>query len=91
MVKSRQKAQVDKGLKSIADAEDKISGIDKFQNFFPQIGFHANRLDDTCTVIVSPTESAAEYHNLKILQFDGSVNQSVDMNTAGAAPESFKA
>lgn len=65
-VKSRQKSQVDKGLESITNTENKITRIDKFQNFITQIGFHANRLDHPCTVVVPPAETPSKYHDLEI-------------------------
>ena len=81
IAKTGQKPQIDKGLESVADPDYEVSLFDKFENPVPDVVFQPDRLNHPSAMIISPTETPAEHHDLKIIRAHCSVNQGIDMHT----------
>lgn len=64
-----QEAQIDQGLKSIADSQDQIAFVDKLDQLLTDPGLHPNRLYNAGAMVVAPAESADKHEDLVIIQF----------------------
>ena len=81
-----QQAEVDDGLKAVADADDQVAVFNEPGQPVADIVFHPDRLNHAGPVVVAPAETAAEDQDLIIIETDRTVNNGIDVNPVSDSP-----